>query len=144
MTNQYRGLTIAVLIFSCLILIGAGHGVGPLIIFEVMFPFTKKEDISFNPLGSYDHSIAVAALIMFIGQLLLFIATHKEHVVMRLIALFVMWTGLLFLTHDAFSGDGLSEFTIASASPFLILSVALFSFDVRQYLQKDQTDSELE
>ncbi|AYL93924.1 hypothetical protein [Mucilaginibacter celer] len=144
MTNQYRGLSIAILIFNCLILIGAGHGVGPIIIFEVMLPFTKKENISFNPLGSYDDSIAVATLIMFIGQLLLFIATHKENIIMRLISLLVMWMGLLFLTHDVFNGDGLSKFTLASATPFLILSAALFSFDVRQYLQKDQTDSELE
>lgn len=146
MTNQYRGLAIAVLISSSLILIGAGHGVGPMIIFQVMLPFANEGGykLSFGLSNSYENSIAASALILFIGQLLLFIATHKEHIISRLIALFIMWTGLFFLTHNIFNGDSLSEFTFATGSPFLFLSVALFSFDVKQYWQRDKIDIEHE
>ena len=146
MTNQYRGLAIAVLISSSLILIGAGHGVGPMIMFQVMLPFANEGGykLSFSLSNSYENSIASSALILFIGQLLLFIATHKEHIITRLIALFIMWTALFFLTHDIFNGDSLAEFTFGSASPFLILSIALFSFDVKQYWQRDKIDIEHE
>ncbi|WP_114936541.1 hypothetical protein [Mucilaginibacter endophyticus] len=146
MIKQYRGLAIAVLISSSLILIGAGHGVGPLVMFQLMLPFANEGGykLSFSLSNSYENSIAASALMLFIGQLLLFIATHKEHIITRLIALFIMWIGLFFLTHDIFNGDSLAEFTFGSAIPFLILSIALFSFDVKQYWQRDKIDIEHE
>ncbi|MGF7075463.1 hypothetical protein [Mucilaginibacter sp. 3215] len=144
MNNQYRGLTIAVLISSCFILIGAGHGVGPIILFEVMFPFASENKLSFSLSNNYDNSILASALILLIGQFLLFVATHKEHIITRLVALLVMWIALFFLTHNIFNGDSLSEFSLGSATPFLILSITLFSFDVKQYLQRDKIDIEQE
>ncbi|MDB5150229.1 MAG: hypothetical protein JWQ57_4249 [Mucilaginibacter sp.] len=133
MTNQYRKLAIAILISSCFILIGAGHGVAPMILIEVMVPFASGYKLSFGLSNSYENSIIASALILFIGQVLLFVATHKEHIITRLIALFVMWIGLFYLTHNIFKGDDLSEFSFGSATPFLVLSIILFSFDVKQY-----------
>jgi len=62
---------------------------------------------------------------------------------MRLIALVVIWIGFFFLVHDISNNAG-SRFTFATGAPFLILSIVLFSFDIRQYFQQNKTNSELE
>lgn len=143
MTNQYRGLSIAVLILSCIIIVGIGHGAVPMVLAEIMFPFAKGIKFSLILTDNAEDSIGAAALFLLIGQLMVFWSTHKWKLGMRLIALIIMWVGFFYLVHNIFSHND-SRFTFATGSPFLILSAALFSFDVRQYLQKDKSDIELE
>ncbi|MEO3403879.1 hypothetical protein AAFN85_08240 [Mucilaginibacter sp. CAU 1740] len=143
MINQYRGIVIAILIFSCVILVGIGHGGVPIIMIEVGLPFLKELKFSFDPTDSFKDTIAAGALFLLIGQLLLFISTHKLNLLMRLIAISIMWIGFYYLVHNIFANEG-SGFTFATGSPFLILSMVLFSFDIRQYLQRNKTDSDLE
>ncbi|WPV00489.1 hypothetical protein SNE26_01755 [Mucilaginibacter sp. cycad4] len=143
MINQYRGLAIAILITSCIIIVGMGHGAVPVIFAEVAFPIAKTLKFSLTLTNNDEDSIAAGALFLLIGQLLLFISTHKLKLIMRLVALVMMWIGFFYLVHNIFTNGG-SAFTFATGSPFLFLSVALFSFDVRQYWLQNKTDIEQE
>jgi len=143
MINQYRILVIFILVFSCIILVGIGHGGVPVIMIEVGLPFLKGLKFSFNPADSYEDTMAAGALFLLIGQLLLFIATHKLNLMMRLIAVGTMWIGFFYLVHTILVDAGLG-ITFTTGAPFMILSVVLFSFDIRQYLQRNKTDSDSE
>ena len=143
MTNQHRGLAIAILITSCIITVGMGHGAVPIIFAEVALPIAKGLKFSLVLTNNDEDSIAAGALFLLIGQLLLFISTHKLKLMMRLIALGIMWLGFFYLVHNILNEGG-ARFTFATGSPFLFLSIALFSFDVKQYLQQDKIDIEQE
>ncbi|MET3608625.1 hypothetical protein [Mucilaginibacter rubeus] len=143
MTNQYRSLVIAIIISSCLIIVGAGHGAVPMMLIEIMAPIAKGLKFSLQLSNNNEDTLAASALFFFIGQLLLFFGTHRMHVITRLIGVIFMWTGLFYQTHNM-SNDGGAKFTFATGAPFLFLSIALFSFDVRQNWLQDKTDIEEE
>jgi hypothetical protein len=140
MINPYRKLTIGILISSLCILVGAGHGVFPIGILEVMIPFHHNYPLSFALERNYEHNFAASAIFLFVGQVLLFFTTVKRQILGRLFALFVLWVGFFYLVHGIFIGDGLAWFSFCTGLPFLIMSVVLFSFDIKQYLQKTKVD----
>lgn len=68
-------LRVLTIVLSLLIIIGAGHGIGPLVLFEV---FSLNElisgDFQINITGRYDERLTTVGLIAFIGQSVLAIA----------------------------------------------------------------------
>ncbi len=136
MIDSYRKLTIGILISSLCILIGAGHGVAPMALFEVMIPFHHNYPFSFALQRDYELNLGASAIYLFIGQILLFFATFKRALIIRLLALFILWIGFFYLVHGVIDGDGLAMFSFCTGIPFLWMSVQLFVYDVKQYLYK--------
>ncbi|MCS3735736.1 hypothetical protein [Mucilaginibacter dorajii] len=142
MIEPYRKLTIGILISSLCILIGAGHGVAPMILFEVMIPFHHNYPLLFTLQRDYEFNLAASAIFLLVGQILLFFTTVKRALIARLFSLFILWVGFFYLIHGVFSGDGLAMFSFCTGIPFLWMSVQLFIYDVRQYLYKPVEDEE--
>ncbi|HAP94823.1 MULTISPECIES: hypothetical protein [Epilithonimonas] len=117
-----KSITI-LLILNCLILIGAGHGFGPLILIEFLVfspSFTKSYEINF--LGSYDQKIIPFSILSIIPQILLLTSFFiKAHFKFKLIIFSVIFMiiNLIYFTFD-FIDSGLSKFTLISSIPFLI------------------------
>jgi hypothetical protein len=136
MIDPYRKLTTAILISSLCILIGAGHGVLPMILLEVMVPFHHNYPFSFILQKSYESNFAASAIFLLIGQVLLFFATVKRLLFARLFGLFVLWIGFFYLVHGIFYDDGLAWFSFCTGMPFFAMSVLLFIYDVKQHTHK--------
>lgn len=140
MIEPHRKLTIAVLIASLCMLIGVGHGIGPIVILEVMIPFHHNYPLSFALERKYEDNLAASAIFLFAGQMLLLFTTVKRQIPGRLFALFVLWVGFFYLVHGIFISDSLAWFSFCTGLPFLTMSVVLFSFDIKQYSQKTKVD----
>ena len=125
------------------ILIGAGHGVMPMIFTEVMMLVERPFGLSFAITGSYENSFFAASILLLAGQILLFFTTVKRKLIGRLIALFALWMGFFYLVHNIFNGDSLSWFSFWTGIPFLGISGTLFVLDVKQYLQIRNQPQEL-
>ena len=126
LTNNHKSLTIGTIIANLFILIGAGHGVGPIGIVEV-FRFNSyffHEPIKFS--GSYDNTIPLSLIISLIGQLLLFVSLFNLPKQLKMCAICILWLGFIYLTHNIVTGDKLSWFSFWSGTPFVICSVILF------------------
>lgn len=142
--DPHRKLTIGILISSMCILIGAGHGVLPMLVFEIGIPLKHNYPFSFALQKDYELNQAASAIYMLIGQILLFFSTVKRILAARLFALFVLWVGFFYLVHGLFRGDGLASFSFCTGIPFLSMSVWLFVFDIRHYLRPVQQDEPID
>ncbi len=126
MYNLNRKLTIWTLICSGLICIAAGHGIAPIFLFEVLAPFAGayyKLKISLD--ASYDDSILGTALLLLAGHIISLLYFRLGKRLVLITGLSFLWAGVFYLTHKAFSGDNLAMFSLATAFPFLALSVVL-------------------
>lgn len=121
-------LTVLSLLFNALILIGAGHGFGPTILFEALIfspSFTKESEI--NLIGSYDEKIIPFSLVNLIFQIILVVSLFSKRSLKKnlinLSSIFLI-LNLIYFTYD-FNESSLSKFTIVSGIPFLMVSVFL-------------------
>lgn len=123
-----------VLLTSFLILIGYGHGIGPIVLFSLLglsIPFIKPTtfDLSyvmenFSIGGSYNDVIPTVGMILTIGFLLLVIAIFLKRNVKRYITIagiVVMLFGYLVLVLPL--DEGLRIFSGATGIPFLLVAV---------------------
>lgn len=115
-------LSILTLIFNALILIGAGHGFGPIILFEFLLfsaDFTKGSEI--NLIGNYDEKLIPFAFLNLIFQLILFSSIFmNQKLKTRIITISVICLilNLIYFTYD-FVESNLSRFTLISGIPFI-------------------------
>jgi len=120
--------TIWTLVLNCLILFGAGHGIGPLVLANI-YLFAGEKELSFSLTASYDQSILTAALFSLPGQLLLLVSLmakgDKSKYLLRLAGIVLLWIGYFYLVHHFFT-NGLARFSFFTGLPFLISSVMLF------------------
>jgi hypothetical protein len=112
-----------------LILIGAGHGVGPLVLFEVFAmsnPSAFADRLTFSPHETYNHLILSSVLFMLIGQVALVCTMAFKRPLPKLvtltIALVLMYAGVLYLSINM-QHDPASMMSFVTSIPFLVLSV---------------------
>ena len=137
--KNLKRLTIWTIILNFFIVIGAGHGIAPIGLFEIAALFHGFEVMdglfSLSLTNSYDKSIAAAALFSLIGQSLLVISIfsnkYQRIVWLKNAGLAFLWIGFYYLTHNLFS-DNISVFSFAFGIPFLIISGVLF-YRIIQY-----------
>ena len=134
-------LSILTLIFNTLILIGAGHGFGPLILIEILlFSPSFINDFRINFIGGYDERLIPFALSSLIFQIILiftlFINSVWKRKLINLSCVFLI-ISLLYFTYD-FTDSNSSNFTIISGIPFLIISILLIikNITIRTELKK--------
>lgn len=117
---------LTVILNGCIV-IGAGHGLGILFIYEILgFKFIRDGDV--NLLGSYDDRLVPVALISFICQILLLISLRAEPWKLKktLITVFcsILVLVFLFLVRD-FPESGIDTFSLIGGIPFFISAVIL-------------------
>ncbi|MBL4675956.1 MAG: hypothetical protein JKY70_07115 [Mucilaginibacter sp.] len=127
MEKLSKNLTYWSLATSCIILIGAGHGVGPeaLVEYIVMHGIITGSDsfqVCFGLDCSYDNSIAAASIAILLGQCITLIANIFDIVILRVSGILIMLFGFLYLCHNL-SKDSISSFSFYTGMPFFILSV---------------------
>lgn len=138
MPYQHKKLTYWVLITNCLIIIGAGHGIAPILFFEFILPFNMGSDGFDFCVGlhcSYDQSLFLTAILSFCGQLLLLIANSEESSISRIVSLTFMWLGLFYICHNF---DEIATITFLYASPFIITSGYLIYLIISGVFKKQQ------
>jgi hypothetical protein len=121
MTN-YRVLTVWTLILNSVIIIGAGHGIVPLGVLEILWLYSLFGTEQY-PL----HSSVVFVLCTVAGQAFLinslFIKYQRVSSI-QILGLILLWIGFLFLINSEINESGFVSFIIGI--PFLILSGKLF------------------
>ena len=142
MTN-FKKLTIWTIILNLFIVVAAGHGIGCLGLIEIFwfpqFYGIGTEDFSFSLASSFDKTIGLVALLSLIGQVLLvstlFVKGHLQIFWTQVLGLFLLWTGFFYLAHSFFT-DNISQISVVTGLPFLIVSFALAYKTVRQKMHK--------
>jgi hypothetical protein len=124
-----RRLLIWTLISNMLILIGVGHGVGPLGIFEVFGlsnPSAFADKLVFSLHETYDHLLLSSLLLTFIGQVgLISTLAFKQpepKLIVLIISLAFMFVGVLYLSINM-QDYSPSMLSFVTSIPFLVLSV---------------------
>ena len=124
---------VLVLLSSFIILIGYGHGIGPIVLLSLMWfitPFTDG-DIevfkNFTLIGDYNDVIPSVTILFFIGFLILLSAIFIKHSFGKswfvYIGIVLMLLGYLFLIIPF--DNGLRVLSGVSGIPFALLSVKL-------------------
>ncbi len=117
---------LTVILNGCIV-IGAGHGIGILFIYEILgFEFIWNEEI--NLLGSYDDRLLPVALISFICQILLLISlcakSWKTKKILITVSCLILVLAFLFLVRD-FPESKIDTFSLIGGIPFFISAVIL-------------------
>jgi hypothetical protein len=134
--NTLRTLTI---IFSLLILIPIGHGIVPLVVFEI--PIVSdifSGDFEFNISGSYYDRLTTAGLMSLIGQSILiscFFFDEKIKSTLSIIGCVTLLTATYLLTKDSI-GMKLDMFLLTLSFPFVVTGLALVVLEVKDLRQK--------
>jgi len=110
------------LISSFVILIGFGHGIGPIIIVELPYPLAFRN----IDLASEYNYLIYPSVIFFIGHIcyIIFLFTNEKQLLW--VGLGILWIGLFLLIKSMFTGDAIGAFALISGIPFMILSVTSF------------------
>lgn len=120
---------ILTIILNALIVIGAGHGLGCLLVYEVLSPkFIITDGINFSAVNSYDKRLLPVAFLSLIFQILLLISLKIKTWKLQkaLINTFCIALILIFfyLIKD-FSESNLDKLSLMGGIPFLLSSIIL-------------------
>jgi hypothetical protein len=128
-------LVFLTVILNACILIGAGHGIGVLFIYEILsFRFIFVDDV--NILGSYAERLVPIAFISCICQILLLISLITKPWKLRKIFInsFCLLVVFLLLIKD-FPESSSDQLSLTGGIPFLISSIFLLikvNFTIRE------------
>ena len=130
--KNVRLLTIWTIVLNTVILVGAGHGLATIGIFEILFalaPFVGhlNFELSFSLNATYDQSLLAAALFSFLGQVALLVSIirkKKGKSAMRYLGIPLLWIGYFYLSHN-FIDDAGSQLSLFTGLPFFVVSVLL-------------------
>ena len=138
--NKFRTLTI---ILNLIIMIGRGHGAGPLAIFEALaLNDLASGDFHFNISGSYDDKIMTVALLSFFGQCVLIASFFIGNAIKSKVTLFgcsILVAAMCLLTIRSFdvfrlgifSLFSLELFSLFTAGPFIWACVVLVKGEIK-------------
>jgi hypothetical protein len=120
---------ILTVILNALIVIGVGHGLGCLLIYEILSPkFILDDGLDFTKVNSYDERLLPVAFLSLIFQILLLISlkvkTRKLQKALINIFCIALILVFLFLIKD-FSESNLNRLSFMGGIPFLISSIIL-------------------
>jgi hypothetical protein len=108
------------LISSFLVIVGFGHGIGPIFITEAGFPFWIKDyrlNFSVPNSDNAENVVMFADIFFFIGQVFLLIYLRLKKTFLLWIGIFILWFGIFILIQ----GEGGILFLFGL--PFIILSI---------------------
>lgn len=146
--TNFKLLTIWTIVLNFFILVGVGHGlvcVGLLDMLWIVATLTGRHInqnlFSFSLTGSYEQSLGAAALLSFLGQVILLISfTIKEpgKIRIKLLGISLLWVGYYYLIHNCLE-DSASQLSLFSGIPFLISSGLLTYRMIKEKLSSRQS-----
>ncbi|HEU5290102.1 MAG TPA: hypothetical protein VFU05_05610 [Cyclobacteriaceae bacterium] len=130
--NTLRTLTI---VFNLFIIIGAGHGIAPLGLFEVMsLTNLFSGDFQFNISGRYDERLMTVGLISVLGQSILISSYFFDKEVkskLTIIGCFILFAATFLLTKDALNIHSIDILSLFTALPFIGTGVVLLIREIK-------------
>mgnify|MGYP000159155596 CR=1 FL=1 len=122
----YKILTI---VLHSIIVIGAGHGIGIMIMLDFMvIPLIIENNFSLDV--DYNSSLGLVSLISLIGKVILLssyiIRKASIKKILEIIGLVLLWTSFYLLTSDKSDESIVSEISFWTGIPFFIGSVIFF------------------
>jgi len=133
-----RPLKAWTLITSCIIIIGFGHGIGPILFVELPYPLAFR-----NIDLAYEYQYLVYPSVLFlIGQLTYVVFLFSRNRIILWISLLILWTGLFLLIKSMFSGDAQGAFAFISGIPFMVLSGMLFRYSLQSPERDGATETD--
>lgn len=135
-----RRLRILTVVFNLFIIIGAGHGIGPLGLFEI---FGVGEfltgNFEFNITGQYNDRLLTVAVMSFIGQFVLvlaFIFDKKVKSGLTVFGCIVLLTAIFILTQN-FIGMNLDTLSLVFSLPCMVTAIILLTRETKALLNKE-------
>jgi hypothetical protein len=129
--NKIKKTKLNTILLHSLIVIGAGHGIGIMGIFDVIgiiqIPEIYENGIKYNINGEYQDRLSLVVIFSMIGKIILitslFIAKIKN--IITFIGIIFLWISIYFLTSGNWSYDWLYGFSFFTSIPFFIYSIIL-------------------
>jgi hypothetical protein len=129
--NKVKKTKLYTILLHSLIVIGAGHGIGIMGIFDVIgiiqIPEIYENGIKYNINGEYQDRLSLVVIFSIIGKILLitslFIGKIKN--IITFVGIIFLWISIYFLTSGNWSYDWLYGFSFFTSIPFLIYSIIL-------------------
>jgi hypothetical protein len=130
-------LIILTIVFSFLILIGAGHGIGVLGLIEILgLNEFFRGDVKFSLTGNYDDRLFTAAIFAAVGQIILIVAYLKKLQLQKFkviyAGLFILFFSYFILTIDFFNST-LDSFSFWGGAPFLVSAILLLVKTIKNH-----------
>lgn len=131
--NNIKKTKLYTILFHSLIIIGAGHGIGIIGIFDVIgiiqIPEIYKNGIQFNMNTDYEDRLSLVVIYSVIGKITLITSLflNKDTIknLIALIGILLLWISVYFLTYGNWSYDWLYGFSFLTSIPFIIYSMKL-------------------
>ena len=127
--NNIKKTKLYTILFHSIIIIGAGHGIGIMGIFDVIgiiqIPEIYKNGIIFNLNGDYQDRLSLVVIFSLIGKIILITSLFLNKNIITLIGIIILWISVYFLTSGNWSYDWLYGFSFLTSIPFLIYSIKL-------------------
>ncbi|TXK71900.1 hypothetical protein [Mesonia sp. K4-1] len=141
--NNIKKTKLYTILFHSLIIIGAGHGIGIMGIFDVIgiiqIPEIYKNGIIFNINGDYQDRLSLVVIFSIIGKIILitslFLNKNLIKNLITLIGIIILWISVYFLTSGNWYYDWLYGFSFLTSIPFLIYSIKLIRLIIENIKQ---------
>lgn len=123
------------LLLHLLIIIGAGHGIAPLGLFEyVCVRDLISGDFHFNISGPYDDRLPTVGMVSLLGQLILigsFFFRARVDTILTIISCVLLLIATYLLTQDAWESS-IDVMSLITAVPFIGTAVVLMMREIRR------------
>jgi hypothetical protein len=128
-----KKLKVYTLLIHCFIVIGAGHGIGVMGIFDIVgilqIPEILKNGISFDFYGGFQDRLSLVTVFSLFGKffliLSLFLKNNLSENINAFFGLLFLWISVYLLTSGNWDYDSLYEIAFWTSIPFLISSLFL-------------------
>lgn len=134
-----KNLRALAICLNLLIIIGAGHGVGPLGLFEY-FSVSKllTGEFSFNIKGRYNERLMSVAILSLVGQLILIFAlifSKKVKSSLTVLGCLILLTSIFILTQDS-SDLNLDMISLIFSVPSIATAMMLMTVETKEIFRK--------
>jgi hypothetical protein len=142
MTN-IKKIKLYTILFHSFIIIGAGHGIGIMGIFDIIgifqIPEIYKNGIHFNLNGDYQDRLSLVIIFSIIGKITLitslFLNRNKIKSLITIIGIIILWISVYLLTSGNWNYNWLYGFSFITSIPFLIYSMKLTKLIIEKIKQ---------
>lgn len=138
-----KKLKIYTLLIHCFIVIGAGHGIGIMGIFDVIgilqIAEMLKNGIEFDFNGGFEDRLSLVIISSILGKLILVISLFLKNTRTKnltgLFGLIFLWGSVYLLSSGNWDYDSLYEIAFWTSTPFLISSMFLTFYMIKNVSQ---------
>ena len=146
-----KKLKIYNILFHCFIVIGVGHGIGVMGIFDLLgiiqIPTIFKNGIEFDFNGEFEDRLSLVVISSLTGKLFLIssllIKKNQIKNITGIFALLFLWSSIFILTSGNWNYNSLYEIAFWTSVPFLISSTILTFLIVKNIKQNSMQNIEL-